>query len=373
MSANQYKQSWKKKTAAVIYSIVAMFSIQVSVSQAQSNVSGTLSDGKHRWTADNNPYVMTETVVVPQDGKLVIESGVVVQGHEGVRLRVEGSLEANGTREEPVSFGTFDEETRWSEIELTSTAKPSRLTGTIVSHSNFVGIINEASDLTIERCVIFYNTIVGIGSSGNNLHVSQTHIQSTLVGIQISSGNSHIENSTFVDLVTGISIDLNADSTIHTVVHSSFDNIRPFNDSESGGAIVTRIFEDSQSSVLVENSIITNSKTGFNRIENAVGTGVSTTIRSSNVWGTTYPLTNNVQVDDSLLSEDPLYVDQASRNLRLKKGSPCIDSAVPILGIALDYDLEPRVLGKFPDMGAFEHSAAPRCGDGKTDPRPRSS
>jgi hypothetical protein len=49
-----------------------------------------------------------------------------------------------------------------------------------------------------------------------------------------------------------------------------------------------------------------------------------------------------------------LFIDYASRDLRLKAGSPAIDAGVN-LGYKLDFNNNPIPAGKFPDMGACEY------------------
>ena len=51
---------------------------------------------------------------------------------------------------------------------------------------------------------------------------------------------------------------------------------------------------------------------------------------------------------------NPLFVDYANRNLRLKEGSPAIDAGVD-LDYTLDFDNNPLPSGSDPDMGAYEY------------------
>ncbi len=65
--------------------------------QVSGNQSGTVP-----WTAANSPYIMTANVVVPAGSRLNIGPGTVVLGQPGASIIVRGSLQAIGTREEPI-------------------------------------------------------------------------------------------------------------------------------------------------------------------------------------------------------------------------------------------------------------------------------
>ncbi len=72
-----------------------------------TEVSGTLS-GNTTWTAANSPYVITETVTVPDGITLIIDAGVTVQvdgtGYAAINVEAGGHLAANGLSTEPITF-----------------------------------------------------------------------------------------------------------------------------------------------------------------------------------------------------------------------------------------------------------------------------
>ena len=117
-----------------------------------------------RWTAAESPYDLTEDYVVPSDTQLVIEPGVEVRARRGVRLIVEGQLNVEGTRDEPVLFTVpTSEEERWGGIALRSTDR---------SHYN-----------TISGAIVD-GAVTGLEVENANVEVSDSTLHSNLTGIR---------------------------------------------------------------------------------------------------------------------------------------------------------------------------------------------
>jgi hypothetical protein len=57
------------------------------------------------------------------------------------------------------------------------------------------------------------------------------------------------------------------------------------------------------------------------------------------------------------INQDPLFVDQASRDLHIQSGSPCVDMADPANVLTPDFDGVVRPTGTGVDMGAYEYTA----------------
>jgi parallel beta-helix repeat protein len=58
----------------------------------------------------------------------------------------------------------------------------------------------------------------------------------------------------------------------------------------------------------------------------------------------------------NLVGTDPLFTDAAGGNFRLQATSPAINTGVPLLGVATDFDSIRRPQGNVPDIGAYEFS-----------------
>ena len=73
----------------------------VVIGNAVSEVEGDICN--ESWTSNNNPYVFTNNVRVPEGCQLSIAAGTIVDMN-GYQLLVEGSLNANGTETDSLFF-----------------------------------------------------------------------------------------------------------------------------------------------------------------------------------------------------------------------------------------------------------------------------
>jgi hypothetical protein len=78
---------------------------------ADSELSGRIQD--MTLVAENNPYVITDNLIVPAGQKLVVSSGCVLLFKPFTGITVEGDLEVQGTVEKPIVF-TSENDTRFN-------------------------------------------------------------------------------------------------------------------------------------------------------------------------------------------------------------------------------------------------------------------
>ena len=84
-----------------IFSLLLTSLFFITTVQATNIYGGTVSG---IWTAANSPYNVYGAVFVPSGSSLTIEAGVTVRFAEHARMRVEGSLKANGTVNDSIRF-----------------------------------------------------------------------------------------------------------------------------------------------------------------------------------------------------------------------------------------------------------------------------
>ena len=80
---------------------------------AQTEVSGEVSG---EWTAEDSPYIVTDSTWIPEDEELRIGPGVDVLFGEGLGLVVFGTLTAEGSEEDSVRFMPQEEDIQWDYI-----------------------------------------------------------------------------------------------------------------------------------------------------------------------------------------------------------------------------------------------------------------
>ncbi len=230
------------------------------------------------WTLTDSPYVVFKDVVVSQNAVLSVESGAEVRFGGFSSLIVYGTLIANGTRDNPITFtsnrvqpeagdwgtiGLYGGHSRTSELEfcqiefategLSVENSSVKLTHSTVSHSlgNGVSIMN--AEIEISNSDVSNNLQTGIYASGENqATVRNNTLRSNADGIIIGGSN-----------VTGLDISQN------TVTSNTHSGLQLTADSHSGIVILFNVLSSNNIGLQVSSqasTIVTNNSISHNNI-----------------------------------------------------------------------------------------------------------
>jgi len=91
---------------SVFFLIVVLLSTLFPIAFAQTGVEvGGILDTNTTWTQENSPYLITETIQIPEGITLTIEAGVTVSfSGEGDMFLVDGEIQAQGTAGDKIVF-----------------------------------------------------------------------------------------------------------------------------------------------------------------------------------------------------------------------------------------------------------------------------
>jgi len=131
-------------------------------------------EGKEVTWKNDKPYVIYGHAVVDSDAKLIIEKGTRVHLHQGATLwiYVDGCLEVNGTKDEPVTFrgdrlekGYENVHGQWNKIWICESDRDSKIDYAIIKNA-FIGIHAETLEERKNNKLILTNSIIKTSQSG---------------------------------------------------------------------------------------------------------------------------------------------------------------------------------------------------------------
>jgi hypothetical protein len=221
-----------KKQAFFLFLV---FILASSHSNAQTYISENVNVNT-TWSSNGSPYVIENDVIISEGVTLEIDAGVIIKFHtRGAsqsnfierKIKVEGSIEANGTPEAPITFTSLRDDAvggdtnndgsstvpgigDWGGIELTASSSGAsfqhcdfRYGGLVEQYSwdndkTYGAIRVEALDAVIKNCNLINNKkgIVSSVQSVNVLIDSCRFVQNE-IGVTIETGTIAFLNSSF--------------------------------------------------------------------------------------------------------------------------------------------------------------------------------
>ncbi len=219
-------------TATVTFTITTRTSEEV--------VSGTI-ESDTTWTSDKT-YKVTGNVGVPPDVTLTIQPGTVVQFAGNYSLNVGGTLVAQGTAEQPISFGPYTAGGTWNRIyfddpslDAQSSAEGAYLSGNVLENVILTGASGGIACTNATPYLSHVNTNVGgltCALGDTDLWLTNSEITGSMNvtqggatpehfnGVQIT-GSATLPPSLVTDSLFGGALTINGDATVTNTTATS--------------------------------------------------------------------------------------------------------------------------------------------------------
>ncbi len=356
-----------------------------------------------RFTKDNSPYAINCNVEVKPSANLTIERGVDIVFKGDYQLKIRGSLQVNGTKDEPVRFIPDSFTPKWQNIYFHYTTDKCTLknaiidNGCIYSQNSLLEFDSLQMNFTYQDTAYaiplmyldqtvasMYNS--NINSNGirqgfiiinaDSVRVENSKFNNTPDAVEFSSADRGWIINNYITNSTDDGIDLNGSTNIfisNNIISNSFDkgisigneglgycdNVTTTNNIIFGCSEGFGI-KDSSRVKLINNTLYNNKISvkcyqkrenqggGFAEISNTIMSNDSISVQVDNKSSAniSYSLTDDtLLIGEGNIKSNPLFVDADNLNFNLKSNSPCIDTGDP--ASPLDKD------GSRADIGAL--------------------
>ncbi|MEM7548102.1 MAG: right-handed parallel beta-helix repeat-containing protein [Bacteroidota bacterium] len=292
--------------------------------------------------SNNLPYVLLDTVIVGEGCSLIINEGTRVFNDFNAGLFIQGKLEVRGSADSTVLFTNsrrteeFDGPGQWRGIFILEGSEGNIVDHATIRNADFglrVGSPddNDLPDLTVSNTTVENMFLSGIIGFTSDIVVTNCNINNCRTGAIacLAGGNYQLIHNTIANLSFGFIADGPAVILSDNLILSD-DNILA---APIRVELVNNIIWGNMSDeILLDNG-------GSQPFELSLNNNI---IRTEN---------EDLNINNNILNEDPLFVDPRNFNYELDTLSPAMDNGIDI---GLDLDLLGNMRDEFPDIGAFE-------------------
>lgn len=309
--------------------------------------------GNTTWNDIDKPYVIYDDILIDKGATLTINSGVKIYNHNNSTIYVAGTLNINGTTDNPVILqgdrlddNYKDVPNQWNGIHLLQSSVNNRIQGAIIKNG-FVGVrvdsisLNNNPKLDISQTIIQDMGAVGLLSYSSHIKASNNLIfncgQYSFLGDL--GGKYELIFNTFVALQSSAA---RKNATV-TITNTPYRN--------SSGAIV-QIFPLSYT--LINNIIWGSNDDEINFVRDEQGITNTVIVKNNNIKSILFRdelIQSTANIDKNQINFNPTFADFNKNNYKIIGGSVCSGAANQATGITVDITNKFRVN---PSIGAYE-------------------
>ncbi len=234
------------------------------------------------WTKENSPYLVTDHLVINDEINLSIEPGVTVLFKNNISVTCNGSINAEGTNENPIIFRPDNTANNWDHIYFYEKA-----TKGYFKHVHFYeGVINfkntnltlDSGNMTIDKKILVHGQNAVIWGSKGKINIKNSTFKSnnTGEGLVLYDVEAYTENNAFDGMPDAVEYILCNEGVIRNnlIINSSDDAIDLnacnniliennfiINNADKGVSIGTEQYGPSRENIIVRNNLFIGNKT----------------------------------------------------------------------------------------------------------------